>query len=328
MYGQCLIACQCAHESLNSHLAVQGDSFNITHAGLQFLRELSLVVQALYSIKIQASESSQVPLCQSLSCCKCNCSSCYCCVSRLALLCSLLASSAASRAAHSSSASRLFCLSCFCGQSVFFSLSDCFCLIGDKGHCHLLQQSPMAAASDAAASTALGAPSSPNLSKRLFKGSLCDDNCCKNCSLLTRMRHLAENGNSLKLSSSAFCAASRARTAFLVASAAASLADAPLQFRASSAVSRIADPFQSSSPPLPQLLLWPVCLFSFSGCFCLIGANSLCHLLPKVTHGCCFFFAVSTALGAPSSSSTRVSSSSRATSVMLTVARAAVPLLE
>ena len=125
MYGQCLIACQCSHESLNSHLAVQGDSFNITHAGLQFLRELSLVVQALYSIKIQASESSQVPLCQSLSCCKCNCSSCYCCVSRLALLCSLLASSAASRAAHSSSASRLFCLSCFFGQPVFFSLSDC-----------------------------------------------------------------------------------------------------------------------------------------------------------------------------------------------------------
>ena len=34
------------------------------------------MVQALYSIKIQARGSSQVPLCHSLPCCKCNCSSC------------------------------------------------------------------------------------------------------------------------------------------------------------------------------------------------------------------------------------------------------------
>ena len=136
----------------------------------------------------------------------------------------------------------------------------------------------MAAASDAAASTALGAPSSPNLSKRLFKGSLYDANCCKNCSLFTRMRHLAENGNSLKLSSSAFCAASRARTAFLVASAAASLADAPLQFRASSAASRVAIRFSLLRRLCLSCLFGQSVFFSLSDCFCLIGDKGHCHL--------------------------------------------------
>ena len=74
-YGQCLLSCQCFHASLSFHLDVQGDSYNAHSCWpLSSSSELSPGSQALYKL-IQTHGSSRVPLCQSIPCCVCNCSS-------------------------------------------------------------------------------------------------------------------------------------------------------------------------------------------------------------------------------------------------------------
>ena len=56
---------------------VQGDSFNTHSCWPQFLGELSSGVPKLYtSLKTQTRESSKVPLCQYIPCCKYDCSTC------------------------------------------------------------------------------------------------------------------------------------------------------------------------------------------------------------------------------------------------------------
>ena len=81
----------------------------------------------------------------------------------------------------------------------------------------------------------------------------------------------------------------------------------------------------SFSPPQPQLPLWPVCLLRPSGCFCLIGNNSVicCQRSPMVI---ALGAAASTALVRHHLTHPRTCSS-RATFVMSAVAGAAVALL-
>ena len=82
----------------------------------------------------------------------------------------------------------------------------------------------MAAASDAAASTALGAPSSLQPSKRFFRAASVMLTVAGTAASLLKRDILAENVMHVKFPFS-FLRSFRARAAFLVASAAASLAD-------------------------------------------------------------------------------------------------------